>query len=288
MKAIHKRLSEGNKIPVVLVYKDTKTPQMELPHHLHDWHEIIYVYSGKGTLLVNHTFYEMNEGDLFLIPGNTVHRAFPDEYNPVTSSALFFSPALIQPLELGEQGSILRCLENARRNKQYKLETPQSERASITSFVASIHEELGKMMAYYQTAVQIRVCDLLLTLNRISLPGTSAKGDSMLEPLWMRETLSYMDTNIGDPNMTLSALSKRAAITPSHFSRVFKQLTGMNVTEYVVVKRVMLAKELLVRTDDSIKTICEKCGMESESYFYHKFKLITGMTPKAYKTLHRI
>ncbi|QYR23059.1 AraC family transcriptional regulator [Paenibacillus sp. sptzw28] len=48
---------------------------------------------------------------------------------------------------------------------------------------------------------------------------------------------------------------------------MFKQLTGMDVTEYVVFKRVILAKELLVRSDDSIKTICEKCGMESESYY---------------------
>lgn len=288
MKALHKMMSEESKNLVHLVYKDTKPPQEELPHHLHDWHEMIYVYSGQGTLLINHAFYEMNEGDLFLIPGNTVHRAFPDEANPVTSSALFFSPTLIQPLESGEQGSILRCIDNARRKKQYKLETPQPERASIASYFASIHEEFDKMMPYYRTAVQIRVCDLLLTLNRISFPDSSAKGDSVLEPLWMQETLKYMDTNIGDPEMTLSVLSRRAAITPSHFSRVFKQLTGMNVTEYVVVKRVVLAKELLIRTDDSIKTICEKCGMESESYFYHKFKLITGMTPKTYKKMHRI
>ncbi|WP_276358379.1 AraC family transcriptional regulator [Cohnella caldifontis] len=288
MKALHKRMSEENKIPVHLVYKDTKTPLMELPHHLHDWHEIIYVYGGRGTLLVNHAFYEMNEGDLFLIPGNTVHRAFPDEHNPVTSSALFFSPTLVQPLELGEQGSILRCIENARRKKQFKPEMPESERTSVASFFASIHDELGNKLAYYQTAVQIRLCDLLLKLNRITLPGTQSQGDSMIEPMWMRDILAYMDANIGAPGMTLSALSGRAAITPSHFSRVFKQLTGMNVTEYVLVKRVMLAKELLIRTDDSIKAICEKCGMESESYFYHKFKLITGMTPKSYKKLHQM
>ena len=94
----------------------------------------------------------------------------------------------------------------------------------------------------------------------------------MSEPVWMRDTLDYIDANVGDPDMKLSQLSRRVSITPSHFSRVFKGLTGMNVTDYVVVKRIMLAKELLIRTDESISSICSQCGMESESYFYRKFK----------------
>ncbi len=290
MKAIHKKLNDGGRFPVQFVYMDTKSPQMELPHHLHDWHEIIYVYGGNGKLLVNHSFYEMNAGDLFLIPGNTVHRAFPDEHLPVTSTALFFSSALIQPMEWGEQGSLLRSFESARRRKQYKFEVPESNRKDIAAILASIQLEMTTQMNHYQTAVRVRVCELLLTLDRIYMPETSTMGDSLTEPAWMRAALHYIDSAIAETDLTLSALSKRAAITPSHFSRVFKQSTGMNVTDYVVVKRIMLAKELLVRTDDSISEICERCGMESESYFYRKFKQITGITPKAYKrsALHYI
>ncbi len=283
MKAIQKNLNEGGRFPVRFVYKDTKSPQMELPHHLHDWHEIIYVYSGNGKMLVNHSFYEMKAGDLFLIPGNTVHRAFPDEHAPVTSTALFFSPALIQPMEWGEQGMLLRSLETARRQKLYKFEVPEAGRSTIAALLESIQDEMAHQMIHYQTAVRIRICDLLLTLDRIYMPETSALGDALVVPVWMRETLHYIDSNIADRGLTLSVLSKRAAITPSHFSRVFKQTTGMNVTDYVAVKRIMLAKELLVRTDDSISEICERCGMESESYFYRKFRQITGMTPRAYK-----
>ena len=118
---------EGADFPFRLVFQDTKPPQQELPDHLHDWHELIYVYAGKGTMLVNHAFYEMNPGDVFLIPGNTLHRAFPDEGTPVTSSALFFSPSLIPRADLGEPYSLLRILEHARRTKRYKMETSEAE-----------------------------------------------------------------------------------------------------------------------------------------------------------------
>lgn len=284
MKAIHKKLDDGS-FPVRLVYMDTKTPQMELAHHLHDWHEIIYVYGGNGTMLVNHNLYEMKAGDLFLVPGNTVHRAFPDEHTPVTSSALFFSPALIgTPMDWGQQGSILRCIETARRDKHYRFELAQHAQQRIAELISAIHNELRSQAPCYQTAVQIRIWELLLLLSRDCKPARNTiPGDTQPGPAWMRETLQYIDANLTDNRLTLSFLSKQASITASHFSRVFKHTTSMNVTDYVVVKRIMLAKELLTNTDESISVISERCGMESESYFYRKFKHITGWTPSAYR-----
>ncbi|MFD1907714.1 hypothetical protein ACFSQ7_32690 [Paenibacillus rhizoplanae] len=34
---------------LLLDYKETKSPQRELPDHQHDWYEFIYVYGGKGS-----------------------------------------------------------------------------------------------------------------------------------------------------------------------------------------------------------------------------------------------
>ncbi|QHW33986.1 AraC family transcriptional regulator [Paenibacillus rhizovicinus] len=284
MQAIHKRFEDSDNFPFSLVYKDTKSPQRELPDHLHDWHELIYVYAGKGTLFINHAFYDMRPGDVFLIPGNTVHRAFPDERTPVTSSALFFAPSLIQPMNLGESYSLLRCFEQARKRKQYKLETSAAERETIARLLDDSQREGITRLPNYRVAILIRIHELLLTVNRMAVPESAAQDEpGGAEPVWMRSTLTYIDAHLGDADLKLADLSRRAAITPSHFSRVFKQLTGMNVTDYVVVKRIMLSKELLLRTDDSIGAICAQCGFDSESYFYKKFKQMTGMTPSAYK-----
>lgn len=69
----------------------------------------------------------------------------------------------------------------------------------------------------------------------------------------------------------------------SHFSRVFKQLTGMNVTDYVNVKRLVRAKELLLSTDDNVETIALACGFQGMGHFYQTFKKLTGLTPRAYR-----
>lgn len=283
MQAVHKPFEDREQFPFNLVYQDTKSPQRELPDHLHDWHELIYVYSGKGTLFINHAFYDMQPGDVFLVPGNTVHRAFPDEQSPVTSSALFFAPSLIQPMDLGESYSLLRCFEQARKRKQYKLETSAAERSAVEGCLREINREQTARQPNYRVAILIRIHELLLALNRMAVPESAADDGPGAEPAWMRRTLSHIDANPGAAGLKLADLSGMAAVTPSHFSRVFKQLTGMNVTDYVVVKRIMRSKELLLQTDDGIGSICTLCGFDSESYFYKKFKQVTGMTPSAYR-----
>jgi AraC-like DNA-binding protein len=283
MNPVRKQFPSTLRFPFDLVYKDTKQPQNELPDHMHDWYELVYVYSGKGTFFIDQTFYDMGAGDLFLIPGNTIHRAFPDYAAPVTSSAIFFGTGMVQHSELGDVYPLLRCFEYAKRKKSYKIETTGKERVKLSGLIDELSREHRSQAPGYRQAVLIHIQHLLLVLNRqiaSDLPDNT--GDSSLEPSWMRDSLLYIDKH---PNaeLRLSELCRRASVTPSHFSRVFKKLTGMNVTDYVTAKRIVLAQELLMKTDDNIALIAASCGFDSESYFYKMFKTVTGLTPLAYK-----
>lgn len=79
MEPIRKHFDNELPFSLLLDYKETKSPQRELPDHQHDWYEFIYVYGGKGTFFIDQTFYEMRQGDVIVVPGNTVHRGFPDK-----------------------------------------------------------------------------------------------------------------------------------------------------------------------------------------------------------------
>ncbi|MNZ85768.1 HTH-type transcriptional activator Btr [compost metagenome] len=103
----------------------------------------------------------------------------------------------------------------------------------------------------------------------------------------MTSTLHYIDEHPDKP-LGLSELARLASLTPAHFSRVFKKLTGLNVTDYVNAKRIMRAKELLLESDDNIAEIAERCGFESLPHFHRMFKKLTGMTPAHYKRNDKI
>ncbi|CAM3716939.1 helix-turn-helix domain-containing protein [Marinicrinis lubricantis] len=287
MNPIRKQLIENNPFPFDLVYQNTKQPEHELPDHFHDGYELVYVYKGLGRFFIGSTFYDMREGDLFLLPPNTIHRAFPDEREPVTSTALFFGPLLMK--WAGDDAySPIRCFEIARKKSIYKMELAGAVRSQVEELLGRMHHERVHQSFGYSQAIVIHLLHLLLCLNRHSFTSDPSLGEAFaLMPKWMKEILPYIDQHLTGP-IGLSHLSTKASVSPPHFSRVFKQWTGMNVTDFILSKRIVMAKEQLVTTDENIEVIASHCGFESTSYFYKTFKRITGITPTEYKKKYRV
>ncbi|NMO95835.1 AraC family transcriptional regulator [Paenibacillus lemnae] len=282
-----KKFDDNGRYPYHLVYQDTKSPQRELPDHVHNWFELVYVHHGQGVFFINQTFYDMNEGSLFLIPGDTIHRAFPDADAPVTSSAIFFNASWIRQGEQESDFSVLRCFELAARNNRYRLSLSNEARVLIVKHLQFMHEEQLQQKPGYRQATFLHLQQFLLFMTRHMLDQNKDQvPTSASQPLWMKESLQYIDRNLS-ADLRLASLCKKASVTPSHFSRVFRQLTGMTLTDYVVAKRVVYAKELLIRTDDTSHDIAVQCGFESSSYFFKVFKKLTGVTPLHYRKTNR-
>ncbi|TLS53775.1 helix-turn-helix domain-containing protein [Paenibacillus antri] len=288
MKPYRKPFFGDPLFPVDIVFQGLKKPENELPDHLHDRYELVYVHQGRGTFFIDETFYEKTAGDLFVIPGNTIHRSFPDEADPIVSTALFFAPALAAEAPSEEDGyRPLRCFESARKRKRYKLELAADARDDAERMLGRIHEELEGRRLGYREAVRLLLRELLLRLNRLApAEGRSDGGpDLRIAPPWMDAVLRELDLRPGSAS-GLSELSRRANVSPAHFSRVFKRLTGMNVTDYLNAKRIVRAKELLRDSSEQIGEIAEGCGFDSMPHFHRVFKSLTGLTPGAYRKEH--
>ncbi|QAY66931.1 AraC family transcriptional regulator [Paenibacillus protaetiae] len=285
MKFARKPFEAGSAFPFDYDYRQRKNMKTELPDHLHDWHEIVYVHEGKGTFFIDQTLYDMRSGSLFLIPGNTIHQAFPDPEEPVTTTAVFFSTSLVQVPQLDGQFSYLSCLQHAKKYKSYKYEPPASEQSAMEQLLDDMALERKQEQQGYRQAMLLLLERLLLQLGRSIVPPGEAGAASaaVIGPPWIRDILRHIDEQ-PEASLPLTSLAERASVTPAHFSRVFKQLTGMNVTDYVTTKRIIRAKELLrAESDSGIREIAERCGFETLPHFHRMFKKLTGTTPAAYK-----
>ncbi|HEY3290405.1 MAG TPA: AraC family transcriptional regulator [Anaerolineae bacterium] len=78
-----------------------------------------------------------------------------------------------------------------------------------------------------------------------------------------------------------------ACLSPSHFSRVIKQVYGQSFTELLTQMRVDRAREMLVRTEKSLIQICLECGFSDQSYFTKVFQKTTGKPPGEFRRLNR-
>ena len=72
-------------------------------------------------------------------------------------------------------------------------------------------------------------------------------------------------------------------LSSDHFTRVFKQVSGMSPNQYVQAKRIERAQTLLLASRLSIKEIAETVGIPNLSQFSKLFIKHTGYTPREYK-----
>ena len=76
---------------------------------------------------------------------------------------------------------------------------------------------------------------------------------------------------------------------PYHFARRFKVATGLPPHQYLIVRRVERAKQLLQQDRDfSLAEIAARAGFSDQSQFSQHFKRAVGVTPGQFRTSARI
>ncbi len=87
----------------------------------------------------------------------------------------------------------------------------------------------------------------------------------------------YMD------KISLEDAASYVHLSPSYFSKLFKDETGYNFSAYINHIRVEKSKSLLMNEDISLVDISYLVGFEDQSYFTKVFKRIVGITPRRFR-----
>lgn len=81
----------------------------------------------------------------------------------------------------------------------------------------------------------------------------------------------------------LAALAAAAGLSPFHFHRVFRAVTGITPRAYASARRARRLREELAQADVTVTEAIYGAGFNSSSRFYAASKAMLGMTPTAYR-----
>lgn len=98
----------------------------------------------------------------------------------------------------------------------------------------------------------------------------------------IRRSVELMHTQL-DQDLTLKALAAASYLSPFHFARLFKKLTGSSPHNYLAGIRAARAQLLLAETDLSVTEIGTRVGYLSGSHFTKAFRIATGATPREFR-----
>lgn len=112
--------------------------------------------------------------------------------------------------------------------------------------------------------------------------GRKAKA---LDSRRLGRVLDYIGSNL-DHEISVEQLASIASLSRFHFSRMFKAATGRSPSRFIGMRRLELAKSLLLE-GASITQIAEVCRFSSASNFVRAFRRATGVTPAQYRHQRR-
>src|SRR5262249_49595342 len=87
---------------------------------------------------------------------------------------------------------------------------------------------------------------------------------------------------------TLEQMAAVARLSPYHFARQFKSAIGLPPHQFVIMRRVELAKLLLQRGDLPLVEVAAHAGFSGQSVFCLHFKRLVGATPRQFRMSARI
>jgi AraC family transcriptional regulator len=92
----------------------------------------------------------------------------------------------------------------------------------------------------------------------------------------------YLHARLAE-ELSIGTLAELVGLSPFHFSRVFKQTTGMSPLRYVTRERIARAQQLMRETSRSLIEIGLEVGYTNPSHFAQVFRRVAGMTPTEFR-----
>jgi AraC family transcriptional regulator len=101
-------------------------------------------------------------------------------------------------------------------------------------------------------------------------------------PPLVRQVEEYVAANLSH-SLALEDLASSVALSRCHFARRFRQATGHNPHEFVMLKRLERAQWLLRHTRIPLARIAADCGFTDQSHMTKQFRRRVGVTPGRYR-----
>ena len=246
----------------------------DFPMHAHEMHEIFYFLSGKGRYIVEGNYYPLEPGSLMLMRSCETHKLLIQPDCPYERIAIHFSTEIVKAIDT--KNALLHAFLD-RKLGHYNL----YDKASIRS--GFINECLNNMETAsagdYSQRIAI-ISNLYPILSEIR-PAFIIKQQETVSSLRRdisRELVDYINCNLNE-ELSLDELSKHFFMSKSQLNRVFKQATGSTIWDYILIKRLMTARQML-RTGMQALQVCQACGFRDYSSFYRIYKKRFNVSPQ--------
>ncbi|AMB99078.1 hypothetical protein AWM75_03260 [Aerococcus urinaehominis] len=258
----------------------------QLDFHSHSQLEIYQLVAGNVYYQVGDHFYDLQAGDILLIDGMRLHKAFvsPDS-KQYRRSMIHFDSGFIAPVLASLGAEDLLGLFTNSTGYLYRI-SDQAAAGRIGQTISELVQLVDRKDSnQHRQLIQVKLVSLLLEIDLAadeSLIGRETSDDRIRKV----EDVTRFITRHYQESLTLDDIARGVNISRSYLPHLFKEVTGTTVMSFLMSYRLTQARfQLFMNRELPIQDIAKQCGFESPAHFSRFFKQKMQMTPKQFRNL---
>jgi AraC-like DNA-binding protein/quercetin dioxygenase-like cupin family protein len=254
-----------------------------IPLHWHDHIEWIYVQRGSSRIQIDAAFETIVEGELVFVNSKQLHSA--TALTPDTKMiCIVFNEALVRGngLDVTEYHYFQPYLHQ-RSNWPTAVRRGQAITEDIVGAFNRLVEEFGRKSSGFELLVKAELLRIFGLYFRFAEQSTGQQSSLVRQSEDFAALLERLRTRLAEP-ISVKEAAATVSLSPNHFCRVFKQLTGKTLLEYVHLLRINEAERLLLDTNWPVTEIADQVGFPNLTYFGRVFKKLKSITPSAIRS----
>ncbi|MFU1793057.1 helix-turn-helix domain-containing protein [Paenibacillus azoreducens] len=246
-------------------------------HHWHNHIEFLYFTKGSALIEINSVPFEVGEGDLVVVNAKDLH------YGVSQCDDLVYY-AMIVDIKLLHSHSVdaieTKFITPISQN-QIIFESKITGDEQIITCISSLIGELNRRELGYELSIKSYLYRILTILLRSYGTSKMTTEDDLLRLKNLERftpVFQYIEEHYHE-DLTVELLSGLAGLSRFHFSRLFKELTGRTVTDYINTLRINKSEYLLRNSRLNISEIALSTGFKDIYYFSRSFKKYKHVSP---------
>lgn len=247
------------------------------PRHFHDEYLIQIIKEGQNDFYCQGKLYKAYPGDTVLINPSEIHNGNSRKNEHLDYNVFYLDPNSLTEI-FGEDSN------------------PSSLSFSFSQTVVRDPNLFCKIAKLFTTIEAEANDEIFLTEQYLNVIQTIARnysndipGNSSLESQYsprLKILKEYIHDNLGN-KLLLAEMSRLCFTSPFHLLRIFTKFTGITLYQFILVRRIEKAKELL-KARQSIHDVTFQMGFSDQSHFTRSFKKMVGLTPRQYQLVNKV
>lgn len=241
--------------------------------HKHKYCELLFVVDSELSFLVEDKVYAHKGSCLIFIRENRLHTTDINSALNYERYNIYFRQKFISEL------IPFQLIREVYDNDCIVIPLSDEEKSGLLTYFEQMYQ-LNKSTAEVEKAMLLHLVCLVL-LNTANLFKNKFNSEVCHLETYIADVINHLNENLTS-KLVIEDIAKSFFVSRAKLIGDFKKATGTTVGEYILSRRIKLAKNL-IKSGRRISDVAEQSGFNNACHFIRTFKKATGITPLQYR-----